>query len=81
MTKQYTVINICAGMGTMSLAFEQAGFQVICNLVRDPKEISIISENLGWMQGIFMMLCLIICHMLILSLEVLRDFRIFQLPV
>lgn len=47
MTKQYTVINICAGMGTMSLAFEQAGFQVICNLVRDPKEISIISENLG----------------------------------
>ena len=53
MKKQYTAINICAGMGTMSLAFEQAGFQVICNLVRDPKEINIVSENLGVNAGYF----------------------------
>ena len=76
MTKQYTVINICAGMGTMSLAFEQAGFQVICNLVRDPKEISIISENLGVDAGY-----LYDVMPDNLSLAVLRDFRFFQLPV
>lgn len=45
MNRQYTAINICAGMGIMSMAFEQTGFQVICNLVKDQKEKSIISEN------------------------------------
>lgn len=45
MRREYTAINICAGLGTMSAAFEQAGFKVICNLVKDKGEKYIVSRN------------------------------------
>lgn len=45
MNKKYIAINLCAGIGTMSLAFEQAGFQVIHNYTKDTSEGSIISRN------------------------------------
>lgn len=46
MRQEYTVINICAGIGVMSSAFEQAGFKVVCNLVKDKGEKYILSRNL-----------------------------------
>lgn len=46
MNNRYTAINICSGIGIMSMAFEQAGFKVICNLVGEYKEKRIILENL-----------------------------------
>lgn len=46
MRQKYTVINICAGIGVMSSAFEQAGFKVVCNLVKDKGEKYILSRNL-----------------------------------
>lgn len=53
MKKQYIAINIYAGIGIMSLAFEQAGFKVICNLVEEQREKRIISENLDTRVGFF----------------------------
>lgn len=53
MKKQYRAINICAGIGIMSLAFEQAGFKVICNLVEEQREKRIISENLDTWVGVY----------------------------
>lgn len=45
MREQYTVVNLCAGIGSMSWAFEHAGFQVIYNLVRNHDEENIIRRN------------------------------------